>query len=306
MGNMKNITRTNQPLVSVVMPAYNAGSYIAEAIESILHQTYKNLELIIVDDGSTDTTHHIAKAYAKKDSRVVVLHNDKHNGISMTANRGMRRTRGAYVARMDADDIALPDRLEKQIAYLESHKETVAVGGFCYIINKDGKVIGRKTFPTAFEEIYEYIFRFIPVQQGTLTIAKHRLPKNFAFYEDGMNTAEEVELFFKLFQHGRVENMPVYMLAYRMHDTNTSFANLRATFLLTLVARIKAIYRYGYTPELYGALMTAAQTIVVLILPKHITLLLYKSLRFMRTYQMPRFSLSITFPQRIIRAATAA
>lgn len=303
---MKRQAKTSQPLVSVVMPAYNAGAYIAEAIESILNQTYKNLELIIVNDGSTDDTYAIAKKYAKKDRRVVVLHNDKHNGLSITANKGMRKTKGVYIARMDADDIALPERIEKQVAYLEAHKETVAVGGFCYIINKNGKIIGRKTFPTSFEEIYEYIFRFIPVQQGTLTIAKHRLPKNFAFYEDGMNTAEEVELFFKLFQHGRVENMPAYMLAYRMHDTNTSFANLRATFLLTLVARIKAIYRYGYTPEAYGALMTAAQTIVVLLLPKHLTLALYKSLRFMRMYQMPKLQFSITFPQRIIRPALAA
>jgi glycosyltransferase involved in cell wall biosynthesis len=263
------------------------------------------LELVVIDDGSTDNTYKIAKEFARKDARVRVFTNKTHMGISYTANRGILKTKGQFLARMDADDIALPDRLKKQVAYLAKHKKTVAIGGFCYIINKTGKVIGRKTFPTSFEEIYHYIFRFIPVQQGTLMIARFRLPKNFQFYEDGMNTAEEVELFFKLFQHGRVENMPDYLLAYRMHDSNTSFANLRATFLLTLIARIKAIYRYGYTPELSGALMTGIQTITVLLLPKKITLMLYKSLRFMRMYRLPHFSFSITFPERRISPTSA-
>lgn len=303
---MKRQNKTVQPLVSVIMPAYNAGAYIADAIESILSQTYKNLELIIIDDGSTDGTYLIAKRYQAMDKRVVVIQNDKNLGVSMTSSKGIAKAKGAYIARMDADDIASKDRFEKQVAYLQKNSNTVAVGGNCYIIDRKGKIIGRKQFPQSFEEIYEYIFKFIPAQQGTLIIARKRLPKNFVYYEDGMNTAEEVELFFKLFQYGRVENMSDYLLKYRMHNKNTSIVNLRTTFFLTLISRIKAVYRYNYTPDTAGIILTVLQALIVLSLPTRVTMALYTSVRWIKGYQIPKPSLSFGLSQKTIRPAFAS
>ena len=261
------------------MPVYNAGSFLVEAIESILSQTYKNFEFIIVDDCSTDNSWSILRNYAKKDSRIRLFRNTKNLGVSETAQKAIAKARGEFLARMDADDIASPSRLETQLNYLLAHPETVAVGGQCLVIDKDGQVIGEKKFPLSFEEIYSYIFKFIPVQQPTLMIAKGRLPKDFKFYRDGMNTAEEVELFFKLFQYGKVENLPEFVLKYRLHNNNTSLKNLKKTYLLTFYSRIGAVFQYGYRPSWDGLITTLLEAILVLLLPKQWTLALYKKVR---------------------------
>lgn len=267
------------PLVSIILPVYNAGNFLRDSIESLLNQTYKNTEIIIVDDHSTDNSYSILKEYAKKNKKIKLFRNKKNLGVSETVKRAINETQGDYLARMDADDISLPDRISLQVEYLEAHKRTVAIGGQCYTINAENQIIGRKTFPTEFKDIYKYIFRFIPVQQPTLMIAKKRLPDNFVYYVDGMNTAEEVELFFKLFTHGKVENLDEPVLLYRIHDNNTSFKNVKETFLLTLVARIKAIFRYGYKPTTAGVIYTVIQTLVVLLLPQNVILGIYRFYR---------------------------
>lgn len=283
---MKKINK--QPKVSIILPVHNAGKYLIDCLNSLLTQTYKNFELIIVDDHSTDKSKKILREYDAKYKSIKLIRNKKQMGVSETVKIAISHTTGDYIARMDADDIALPTRLEKQVNYLEKHKKTVAIGGQCYTIDSNNKLIGRKTFPTEFKDIYKYIFRFIPVQQPTLMIAKKRLPENFVYYVDGMNTAEEVELFFKLFTYGKVENLDEPVLLYRIHDQNTSLKNVKETFLLTLVARIKAIFRYGYKPNTSGVMYTILQTIVVLLLPQKLILALYKFFRntpFMATPQ---------------------
>lgn len=276
----KNIQKKS--LISVIMPVYNAGDFLVEAIESILTQTYSNLEFVIVDDRSTDGSWATLQRYAKKDKRIRLYRNSKNLGVSETAKKAINHTSGNYIARMDADDVALPKRLSIQIKYLQRHSATVAIGGQCDVINQNGAVVGRKKFPTRFEDIYKYIFTFVPVQQPTLMMARNRLPKNFEFYRDGMNTAEEVELFFKLFQYGKVENVKETIHQYRIHNSNTSLMNAKTTFFLTLISRIKAVVRYDYKPTLKGVLFTFAQAVLVLVLPQSLLLLLYRRVRSMR------------------------
>lgn len=275
---MKNKINEN-PKVSIVLPVYNAGGYLRNCLESLLNQTYQNFELIIVDDHSIDGSYEILKDYEKKYKSIKLFRNNTNKGVSETVKKAISVTEGEYIARMDADDIAFPNRIEKQVDYLQKHPKTVALGGQCLIIDSENKIIGKKVFPTSFEDIYKYIFRFIPVQQPTLMIAKKRLPKNFVYYIDGMNTAEEVELFFKLFAHGKVENLSDPILLYRIHDKNTSLLNVKETFLLTLLARIKAIFKYGYKPSTTGIVYTFLQAFIVLILPKKVILFLYNITR---------------------------
>lgn len=271
------------------MPVYNAGAYVVEAIESILNQTYKNIEFIIVDDGSTDGSYDIAKSYAEKDKRITLLRNKKNCGVSVTVKKALSsvKSTSTYIARMDADDIAVPKRLEKQVEYLKSHPKTVAVGGQCVLIDSRGFTIGQKTFPTKFEDIYKYIFEFVPVQQPTLMIAAKRLPEDFQFYRDGMNTAEEVELIFKLFMHGKVENLSDTLLLYRVHGKNTSFKNIKETFFLTILSRMRGIFSHGYKPTVKGVFITLAQTVTVLLLPEKVTFFLY---RIIKKLDSPTFS----------------
>ena len=122
------VKSTNNPLVSVIIPAYNANGFLSDAINSILNQTYKNLEIIIVDDGSTDETPKILKIFAKKDQRIKIIRNKRNLNIANSLNIGIKSAKGNYIARMDADDISLPHRIKNQMNYLHKHPEIVILG----------------------------------------------------------------------------------------------------------------------------------------------------------------------------------
>ena len=114
-----------EKLVSVIIPCYNAEKYLRESVESIINQSYPNLEIICIDDCSTDSTLAILEELASRDARVKVLHNSRNMKIASSLNRGLEYSTGEYIARMDADDIALPKRIEKQVDYLEKNKEKI-------------------------------------------------------------------------------------------------------------------------------------------------------------------------------------
>lgn len=285
----KTIKNNTTPLVSVVMPVYNAAPYLSDAIESIVNQTYKHIEFIIVDDKSTDDSYKIIKRYARRYPKKIIAFQNCHNHHSANAvSKAIAKSKGSFIARMDADDIALPTRLEKQVAYLQKHRKTVALGTQCLLIDQNSAIIGEKKFPTAFADIYKYIYSFCPAQQPTLMIARNRLPKNFQFYDHGMTPVEDVELLFKLFQYGNVENLPDYLHMYRIHGKNSSLVNFKQSFFLTLISRIRAVFYYGYRPTPAGVLATFAQTIAILVLPQSITFTLY---RLMKKINSPRFTL---------------
>src|SRR5438270_280343 len=115
--------KKNIPKISVIMPAYNAQKYISQAIESILNQTFKDFELIIIDDASQDNTAKIIGDFARKDNRIIYLRNKENLKLSKALNLGIKKAQGKYIARMDADDISLPDRLDKQFSFMEKHQE---------------------------------------------------------------------------------------------------------------------------------------------------------------------------------------
>ena len=127
------------PHISVIMPVYNDGSFLNEAIESILYQTYNNFEFIVIDDGSTDNSLNIIKSYG--DQRILILQHDKNKGISKALNYGLRYAKGRFIARMDANDIALSERFDKQIKYLIKEKEIGLVTCLHENINTEGKPI---------------------------------------------------------------------------------------------------------------------------------------------------------------------
>lgn len=118
----------SSPMISVVMPVYNAEKYIAEAIESILNQTYSDFEFIIIDDGSNDNSYQILQSYAVKDDRIKLYRNDINLKLPKTLNFGIEQAQGKYIARMDADDISLPERFAKQIEFMESHPDVGVCG----------------------------------------------------------------------------------------------------------------------------------------------------------------------------------
>ena len=125
--------------ISVVMAVYNGEKYLKEAIDSILSQTYKNFEFIVIDDCSSDNTPIILKSYT--DARIQVVRNEQNLRLPTSLNKGFKIARGKYIARMDADDIAMPDRFEKQVKYLEAHQEVAVIGGSFQVFNEFGEDI---------------------------------------------------------------------------------------------------------------------------------------------------------------------
>ena len=205
------------PRISVLMPAYNSEKYIAEAIESILNQTYADFEFIIINDGSTDNTSKIVQEYAKKDTRIKFVNHTKNKGLVGVLNEGISLCSGEYIARMDSDDISLPLRFEKQIMYMDTNPECGVLGTYFKIfgdINQDiQKPINVKTF-----DILSGAF----VAHPTVMMRKSVIDKYGFRYDPNYKHAEDLELWSRMVFVTEIHNLPEILLNYRWADTNIS------------------------------------------------------------------------------------
>jgi glycosyltransferase involved in cell wall biosynthesis len=287
--------KNNIPLISVIMPVYNAGDYLVEAIESIRKQTYTNWELICVNDGSTDNSWKILKQYRKKDSRIRIYRFPKNKGLAYALNTAIKKVKGDYVARMDADDISLANRLKKQVDYLEKHKDIIAIGTQIKLIDAHGRFIGYKTFPQDSKKLYELMMTMMAIQHPTLLTYTKVLKK--CRYENH-TTAEDVSMFFKLLQYGKFSNTKEVLFKYRIRKNSNSFKNPKKTFNLTLRSRVKAIIEWNYHPTIKGIIINIFQWIAISLLPNYIIINIYEWLRFKQkplkvfSKNLPRFTLA--------------
>ena len=274
---MKN--NTNSQVISIIMPVYNTVSFLPAALQSIKSQTYRNWELIVIDDHSTDGSWEVIQRFAKKDARIKAIRNRSNRGVSYTANKAIKLAQSNFIARMDSDDIAAKNRLAVQLDFLIKHPEVIAVGGQCDVINEHGQVIGHKRFPTQPSHVSKMLFSFASIQQPTMMVNTTVLPKSFHWYEDGMATAEEHELLFRLLQHGQLANLPDKLLSYRMHSKNISSRHPKKDFWQIAKARWNAVTKHGYRPNFRGFITTLAQATLVISLPDSNLYQLYTKLR---------------------------
>lgn len=271
------------PLVSVIMPVYNSSKFLVEAVESVINQTYKNWELIAVDDGSKDNSLEILKNYAKKHKNIKVFKNKKNLGVGKTANFALSKAKGKFIARFDSDDYMPDYRLEKQVNYLINHKDTVVVGGQAELMDENSLKIGMKNFPLSNKSIYEGLFTFITIQQPSMMVNKKLLPNGFVWYNDNAKTAEEVDLFFRLFKYGKFANLKSVLLRYRQYPTSTSLRDPKLTFYNTYTTRSIAVKLYGYKPTFKAKILNLAQYIVVSILPSGLIYPIFSIIRGLST-----------------------
>ena len=279
---MKNTKKYNSskpsPVVSVIMPVYNAQAYVGEAIESILAQTYRNFELIIIDDASTDASWRIIRKYAKAHPEFIRAHRlDKNinQGGDACANIALELARGAYIARMDADDIAYPARLAKQVAYLSNHPTCSLVGGSADVIDKNGVIIGEKIEPSSHEQIYKSYFTFHPIIHPSCMYRRKWNKKPFAYMLRYSANNDYYTFFTHMCQGARYHNLPEKLLKYRIHSQNDTFVNIKQKYLNTLAVRIKMCTKHGYRPTPKQVLTTCLQTVVLLTLPERMITKLY-------------------------------
>ncbi len=209
------------PMISVVMSVYNGEKYIREAIDSILNQTYSDFELIILDDGSTDQTEDIIKGYT--DKRIRYTKNPGNLGLADSLNRGLELSLGKYIARMDSDDIALIDRFQKQVDYLEKHPEVILLGGQSELLNNGTVIRNEFHAPIEDEEIRLMILYHNPFLHPTVMMRGEVVRKKTLRYQN--RYVDDYDLWVRMLPYGKVHNLEDKVLKYRVHDNNFSVVN---------------------------------------------------------------------------------
>jgi hypothetical protein len=208
------------PLISVVMPTYNGERFLRPAIDSILNQTLRDFELIVIDDGSTDSTPRILAEYKGKDDRLIVLTNERNLGIAAATNRGLAAARGEYVALQDHDDISLPHRFQTQLDFLRSHPEIALVGSAATLIDENGVAYGFYVEPEDDIELkWETLFR-CPISH-TSVMARCRVFLDVGGYstEKMLKVASDYDLLSRIVTRYQVANLGQPLVKWRRHPT---------------------------------------------------------------------------------------
>lgn len=206
------------------MPCYNAMSFIKEALDSIVNQTYQNLEILCINDGSTDGTANFLEEYARQESKIRVIHNEENLKLIRTLNKGISFARGEYIARMDADDIAMPDRIEKQLNFFRMFPETGIVSTAHIVIAENGSQTGRmrhrQSLPLSclFASFF-YMPAGHPDVMGKTAIFREN---QYLFEEHALHT-EDYELWTRMLRKGvHFRSMPDYLLRFRKNPGSIS------------------------------------------------------------------------------------
>ena len=230
----------DRPKVSVVMSVYNGEKYLREAVESILNQTFKDFEFIIVNDGSTDKTEEILESYVV-DERVKII-SQENLGLTKSLNKAIRFSKGEYIARMDADDISHPNRLELQTAFLDQFNDVAIVGTACYQIDEDGNLIKTVQKPIQDDEIKANIFMESPFIHGAVMCRRKSLEK-IGWYREKFKYSQDYDLWLRAAENFRLHNLPTILYKLRMGQDRITVKNSTDEQFYTLLALEDALNR---------------------------------------------------------------
>lgn len=211
-----NLILKSLPKISVLMPVYNCELYVREAIESILHQTYTDFEFLIIDDASTDATASIIKSY--DDPRIQLIEKPVNTGYTNSLNQGLKIAKGKYIARMDGDDICMPERFFKQVTYLDAHPETV-------LCATAFKVIGREIYfgsPEKHDAIKLAFLNGNPVCHSSVMMRKETLDSHSIIYDKTKEPAEDYAMWIRLLFLGKLYIFPEILVEYRVYPNQVS------------------------------------------------------------------------------------
>jgi glycosyltransferase involved in cell wall biosynthesis len=236
----------NPPEVSVIMPVYNREKYLAEAIESVLCQTFRDIELIIVDDGSSDRSVEIATAYESYDDRVRCVKLNRNSGVSTARNRGLEVATGEYVAFMDSDDVSLPERLRAQVDFLKRNSEIGAVGIRSKIMTEDlSRLIAMKSGPPLHPNIvFALCMSRVSIIGGAIMV-RTRLARKAGGWDERLRVGEEAPFFIRLLKHGaRFANVNEVLYLQRTHK------GIKTRSRKAMAARKNYTFKFRFLSEL--------------------------------------------------------
>ena len=208
------------PLVTVLMSVYNGEDFLAEAIESISDQTFKDFEFLIVNDGSTDKSSEIVSHFVRKDRRIRLIDQD-NKGLVAALNRGLKEARGTLIARIDADDIAYPNRLEKQVAHMTENPEIIASGSSITLIDTQGQIMRQIKYPVTKDKVRKQMMKGSKLAHPAVMMRRAVVLKVGA-YREVCRPADDYDLWLRLLEVGEIDNLQEPLLYYREHDNKMS------------------------------------------------------------------------------------
>ena len=245
-------------LVSIILPVRNSEKYLSLCLKSLIKQSYKNIEIVAIDDNSTDNSFKILKRFAKKYKRIRVYRNIKNYGRAVTLNRLIKRAKALLVAFMGASDIISKHRIEKQVKFLLKNPRIVLVGSQCIFINDNNKRIGKSKFPKENQFIYKSPLHGISMQFETVLINKSLLPKDALKFDVNSNPFLYSDIFIKLLPYGKFANLREF-LHYRRSNPNIYFSDLRKNIVSLIGLLLKSVVNYKYRFSIRSLLLPLAR-----------------------------------------------
>jgi len=223
---MKENVKIKSPKVGVIMSVYNGEKYLKEAIESILNQTFRDFEFIIVNDGSIDKTEDILDDYAKQDSRMKIIKNRNNIGLTKSLNKAIQDAKGEYIARMDADDISLPKRLEKQVKFMEKNPKVGLLGVAYYQMNSKGEIVGKNIFPISNKKLQKALIKYNHFFHASVMIRKNIL-NEAGLYNENIKSAQDYDLWFRIARVSKIANLSEFLMIqrYSMERISINYKN---------------------------------------------------------------------------------
>lgn len=203
----------HQPLVSIIMSVYNGEKFIAETIRSIINQPYQKFELIIVDDCSTDNT--VSEIERFNDNRIVLLKNEKNMRLAYSLNKAVKASNGKYIARMDADDVCMPDRLPLQVKFMEENSDIAVLGGSAQQFGARSSLM---TYPSEHEKIKVELFFSNPLCHPAVMFRSGEISE---WYNDEVKAGQDYELWSRLIWQVKFHNLSNTLVKYRIHPNQT-------------------------------------------------------------------------------------
>ncbi len=236
---------TNEPpRITVLMPVFNCEAFVGEAIESILDQSFGDFEFLIIDDASTDNTREIIKSY--QDPRITLIEKAHNTGYTRSLNHGLSIAKGEYIARMDGDDISLPERFLRQLEFMDSHPDVVVCGTNFGFVGKDGA----KNQPIQHEDIKIKLLNKTALGHPTTMIRKKVLFENGIVYDVEKEPAEDYAMWVFLLRVGKLHNLKEVLFKYRQHNNQVSFKRQNISQRMKTMIRIEILQFIDFRPTL--------------------------------------------------------
>jgi len=235
------------PAVSIVMPVFNGERFLRDAVESVLAESFRDLELVVLDDGSTDATPEILTEYASEDSRVRI-HREEGETLAQTLNRCVGHCSAPLLARLDADDVSIPGRLEDQVGFMEANPQVALLGGQAELIDEDGEAFGIAEYPTGDADLRRALQTINPFVHSAIVMRRSAFDAAGG-YRASLPHAEDLDLWLRIAELGGLANLPGPVVRYRIHSAQQSFRKQREQAVHSMATQMASRARAAGEPD---------------------------------------------------------